>query len=314
MWKIVAAKEPRMTSHRQKRWLSIWPGNSSIARKEFKAAGMFAPLNAHYREISSAVRAEQYKTAANYMINFIARCGGIEYYCLDELFKNLSPADQILVWQEISRCYTINFCGINKDAQKELIARKLATPDSFKCMADRNDYDVCLYCGAVVYWTLDTVDYFKKISKPYTVKSFIVAINTLENSRQARLLKHEIELRWPDLSHVPYEVTSILGNKLLECMRNRHFDEEWFNEFDTWGMFLWGLRHFHYNFTTDYDTFCTVCWYFKNATTSEREKNHILSHFPRQRLEEVAEEPIVQEYLASASIVGRRTKVALRSP
>ena len=311
--KIVAASEHANSRYRRKRLLK--KGLSTrTAQQKFIEAGFYFPQLYIYDAIFTEKNAGRFTIAAKYLIDFLsknANCNYYNYLCRRLFFQ--TPVDgQIIIWQEIARYHTINFCGVDKDAQKELIARKLATTESFKCQSICYGQDVathCNYCGAE--FSKDFIDKIVYIKNPSRGQLLTIFMDTLRKScdgLQLLQVKHEIELHWPDLSLVPCEITSLLSIKIMIILINIDYAE-----YEIWQLFLWGLDKFHYNFITTRDTldmFIRNLEYFK---TPEATCNFILSHFPRRILEDCDPCTIIEQYLDNTTGTGRRTKAALRT-
>lgn len=308
---IVAAKEHRHSRH----WRQRIVRNLGRVTKEQRHAGLFGKSACIYGKIHYEIAAGRFLRAAKYVVESLSKYHYADHSCMfRRLFKETVPYDmQIEIWQEIARHHVIVYCGVNKDAQKELIARKLATLDSFKCVdIYRSYHNCCYYCGAELAKDVaEQIVYIKNPNREQLLTIFVAALSKEITILQLSQVKREIELYWPDLSIVPYEITSLLSEKimakLLRTLRRMEDGEV------IWQLFLWGLDKFHYKFKTDENSLYAFIGYFREFHVSVETSNFILSHFPRQFLETIAyESPVVQEFLDNTSGTGQRTKVPLR--
>ncbi len=144
--------ESLMSHHRQKRQAKKVPNRSSLARKEYKDVGIFNTVDNIYRSISADVYKGRFDSAAHRVVTLILWHKKEYYNCLYAVFSYATYIEQIIIWREISRYVTINYCGVDEYAQDELIKRKLATPASFECQKLRRQMpgQRCMYCDNII--------------------------------------------------------------------------------------------------------------------------------------------------------------------
>ena len=283
------------------------------SRQNLRKAGFFIPHKCHvYFLIHDELSAGRHMMAVQYLLDFLG--GKNDVNCRSDLFalmfRYLSSSLQVQVWQEIARYHVINFCGVSEEAQKELIARKLATPANFQCRSGRYYMGrnfLCAYCSEPIDKIFaDPIICIKNPNKCQLNTLFVMAMKKFNNPHATGQLKREIELYWPNLSLVPHNITSLLSRLLVSMIVN-------FNDISrmaNWRIFLWGLDKFHFNFVTSYTVLATFCKCMEKYTPTDI-CNFVLSHFPRHVLETCASQHVTS-FLLHINVVGLRTKVALR--